>query len=343
MEFTARQLAEILNATIEGDENVTVSRLSKIEEGMPGSLTFLSNPQYTQYIYSTQASLIIVNHDFQPEGPIYGTLLRVENAYMAFARLLELYNRIQLDKKGISPHAFVHPSAKLGDNVYVGEFACIGEGCVIGDNAKIYPQVYIGDHCHIGESTTLFAGVKVYSMVVIGKQCNLHAGAVIGADGFGFAPQQGSEYQKVAQIGNVILEDGVEVGANTTIDRATLGSTIIRKGVKLDNLIQIAHNVEVGENTVIAAQTGISGSTRIGRNCMIGGQVGIIGHLTIADDVKIAAQSGIGSSILTPGAVVQGSPAFDHGSYKKSYVHFRNLHQWVQRIMDLERKSEGKK
>jgi len=343
MEFTARQLAEILNATIEGDAGATVSRLAKIEEGTEGSLTFLANPQYTQFIYSTKASIIIVNRTFKAEMPVSGTLLRVDDAYSAFATLLELYNRAQSDRKGISPLAFIHPTATLGRNVYAGEFAYVGEGSVVGDDSKLYQGVYVGDRCRIGSHTTLFPGVKVYSMVEIGNGCNIHAGAVIGADGFGFAPQQGSEYRKVAQIGNVVIEDGVEIGANTTIDRATLGSTIIRKGVKLDNLIQVAHNVEIGENTVIAAQTGISGSTRIGKNCMIGGQVGIIGHLTIADDVRIAAQSGIGGSITTPGAVVQGSPAFDHGQYKKSYVHFRKLHKLYERITVLEQQLAERK
>jgi UDP-3-O-[3-hydroxymyristoyl] glucosamine N-acyltransferase len=336
MEFTAKQISELLKGTIEGNEHVSVNKLSKIEEGEPGSLSFLANPKYTAHIYTTRASLVIVNKDFVPEQPVSATLIRVENAYESFVRLLEIYNDIQLDKKGIESPSFISSSAKLGSDCYVGAFAYIGQNAVIGNQVKIYPQVYIGDNVIIGDNTTLFPGVRVYSDCKIGSFCTLHTGTVIGADGFGFTPNSENQYKKVAQIGNVIIEDHVEIGANTSVDRATLGSTIIRKGVKLDNLIQIAHNVEIGENTVIAAQTGIAGSTKIGKDCMIGGQVGIVGHITIADKVKIAAQSGIGSSITTEGEIVQGSPAFNISDYKRTYVVFRKLPQLEKRIKELE-------
>ncbi len=336
MEFTAKQIGDLLKGSIEGDENVKVWRLDKIEQGAEGGLTFLANPKYAPFIYSTSASVIIVDKDFIPEQTISSTLIRVENAYQSFVLLLEIYNQIQLDKKGIEQPNFISPSAKIGTDVYIGAFAYIGNNVSVGNNVKIYPQVYIGDNAIIGDNTTLFAGVKVYSDCVIGKDCTLHTGTVIGADGFGFTPNSENQYKKVAQIGNVILEDHVDIGANTTIDRATLGSTIIRKGVKLDNLIQIAHNVEIGENTVIAAQTGVAGSTKIGKDCMIGGQVGIVGHITIADKVKIAAQSGIGSNITTEGEILQGSPAFGIGDYKRTYVVFRKLPLLEKRIKELE-------
>lgn len=336
MEFTAKQIGDLLKGKIEGNENVKVSRLDKIEEGAPGGLTFLANPKYAPFIYTTNASVIIVDHDFNVEQPISSTLVRVENAYQSFVQLLEIYNQIQRDKKGIEQPNFISPSAKLGNEIYIGAFAYVGHNVTIGNNVKIYPQVYIGDNVTIGDNTTLFAGVRVYSDCVIGKDCTLHTGTVIGADGFGFTPNSENQYKKVAQIGNVIIEDHVEVGANTTIDRATLGSTIIRKGVKLDNLIQIAHNVEIGENTVIAAQTGVAGSTKIGKDCMIGGQVGIVGHITIADKVKIAAQSGIGSSIVNEGEILQGSPAFAIGDYKRTYVVFRKLPALEKKIKELE-------
>jgi UDP-3-O-[3-hydroxymyristoyl] glucosamine N-acyltransferase len=341
MEFTAQQIADLLEGSVSGDPGARVSRLSKIEEGIPGSLSFLANPLYTPHIYNTKASVVIVNRDFKPESPVSTTLVMVENAYQSFAKLLEIYNTIRRDKKGIEAGSFIDPSAKTGTGVYVGAQAYIGKNATIGDEAKIYPQVYIGDNVSIGKGTTLFPGVKIYSDCVIGDNCTLHSGVVIGADGFGFQPSDGN-YQKVAQIGNVIIEDHVEIGSNSTIDRATLGSTIIRKGVKLDNLIQIAHNVEVGENTVIAAQTGIAGSTKIGKNCMIGGQVGIVGHISIADNVKIAAQSGIGNSINQPGEILQGSPAFQIGDYKRTYVLFRKLPDLEQRIQQLEKNIQSK-
>jgi UDP-3-O-[3-hydroxymyristoyl] glucosamine N-acyltransferase len=342
MEFSAQQIAEILTGKIEGDPNVTISYVSKIEEGKKGTLSFLSNPKYTQYIYETQASIVLVNEDFVAEKPLKTTVIRVENAYTSFAKLLEVYSQIKLNKSGISVKAHVPASAKIGKYVYIGEFAVIGEGVVIGDHSKIYPQVFVGDNVRIGNNTTLFAGVKIYSDNVIGSDCILHAGVVVGGDGFGFAPQDDKNYLKVTQIGNVVIENHVEIGSNTTIDRATLGSTIIRKGVKIDNLVQIAHNVEIGENTVIVAQTGISGSTRIGKNCMLGGQVGVIGHISIADDVKVAAQSGIGKTIINKGEILQGSPAFEIGKYRKSYIHFRNLNEIINKLDELERKLNEK-
>lgn len=338
MKFTAQQIAEALSGTVEGNPSIEVSSLSKIEEGKEGTLTFLANPKYTQYIYDTEASIVIVNEDFIPEQEIKATLIKVKDAYSAFAQLLELYQQSKEKKKGISASAFIADSASIGKDVYIGVFVSIGDHAVIGDHAMIYPHTSIGNHCKVGNATKIFSGVSMYDECEVGNECTIHAGAIIGADGFGFAPQDDNAYNKVPQIGNVILEDRVEIGANTTIDRATIGSTIIRRGAKIDNLIQIAHNVEVGENTVIAAQTGISGSTKIGKNCMIGGQVGIIGHLTIADGVKIAAQAGVGKSITEENAIVEGSPAFNIRDYQRSYVHFRRLDTLVKRVNQLERK-----
>ncbi len=337
MEFSAQQIAGMLHGTIEGNPEARVSSLAKIEEGRPGTLSFLANPLYTPYIYDTQASIVIVNNDFVAERPVLCTLIRVENAYAAFAGLLEMYDQIKRDKKGISSLAYIAPTATIGANVYIGEFVVVADHAKVADGAKLYPHVFLGDNVSVGEQTTLYAGVKVYSDTVIGKQCTLHSGVVIGADGFGFAPNSENEYKKVAQIGNVVIEDHVEIGANTAIDRATLGSTIIRKGVKLDNLIQIAHNVEIGENTVIASQSGVAGSSKLGRNMMIGGQVGIIGHLKLADGVKIAAQSGIGQDIVNENEIVQGSPAFNVSEYRRTYVHFRNLSKIVKRLDAVEK------
>lgn len=335
MEFTAKQIAELLGGKIDGDPQAKVNTLSKIEEGKAGSLSFLANPKYTQYIYSTSASVVIVNESFEAENEIGSTLIRVPDAYSAFAKLLEYYNKIKHNKSGISSLSFVAGTAKIGEHVYIGEYSYVGTDVEIGKNAKIYPQVFIGDHVKIGENTIVMPGVKIYADNVIGRNCTIHGGVIIGGDGFGFAPQDDKQYRKVAQIGNVVIEDDVEIGAGTTIDRATLGSTIIRKGAKLDNLIQVAHNVEVGENTVIAAQTGISGSTKIGKNCMIAGQVGIIGHITIGDDVKIGAQSGISQNIKD-GSIIIGSPAFDIKKYWKAYAHFKNLDHLAKRVRELE-------
>lgn len=341
MNFKAKEVARLLNGKVEGDENAEVFKLAKIEEGEPGALSFLANPKYTQHIYQSDATIVIVSDDFEAEKEVKPTLIRVKDAYGAFATLLEVYNKIRLDKKGVSQQASIAGSARIGKDVYIGPQAVIGENAVVGDDAKIYSQTYIGDNTTVGAGTTIFAGAKIYSDVKIGKNCVIHSGVVIGADGFGFAPQDDNNYRKVAQIGNVILEDNVEIGANTTIDRATLGSTIIRKGAKLDNLIQIAHNVEVGENTVIAAQSGIAGSTKVGKNCMIAAQVGIIGHITIGDNVKIAAQSGVSNSVKED-AVIFGSPAFDAKNYRRSYVYFRNLPKIVERLEKVE-KNQGSK
>lgn len=337
MEFTARQIAEILGGEINGDPEAKVSGLSKIEEGEAQTLSFLANPKYTPHIYSTKASVVIVNKSFEPEQklPASCTLIRVENAYESFAKLLDVYNQIRHGKKGVEEGAYVHASAEIGNDVFVSAGAHIGENATIGDNTKVYANAVIGANTKVGSGGLIFPNVVIYPDCVIGNQCTLHSGVIIGSDGFGFAPNQENNYQKVAQIGNVILGDGVEVGAGTTIDRATLGSTRIGRGVKLDNLIQVAHNVEIGENTVIAAQTGIAGSTKIGKNCMIGGQVGIVGHLNIGNGVKIAAQSGVASD-LADNAIVQGSPAFEIGDYKRSYVSFRKLPKIQQRIDELE-------
>ncbi len=338
MEFKASQIAQLLGATIEGDPDASVDRLSKIEEGEPGSLSFLANPKYTPFIYSTRASVVIVNRDFQAEQPVTATLLRVENAYSAFAQLLEMYNKTMHNKTGVSSLAFVATTATIGKDVYIGEFVFIGEGTVVGDGSKIYPQTYVGDEVKIGQHTVLYPGVKIYPRCEVGNQCILHAGVVLGADGFGFAPSDDQKYNKVPQTGNVVLEDEVEIGANTCIDKATLGSTRIRRGTKLDNLIQVAHNVDVGEDTVVAAQTGIAGSTKLGNRCMIGGQVGIVGHLNIADEAKIAAQSGVERNIKETGAGVMGSPALDISTYRRSFIHFKNLSEIVRRIEELEKK-----
>jgi UDP-3-O-[3-hydroxymyristoyl] glucosamine N-acyltransferase len=336
MEFTARQIADLLGGTVEGDPEVKVSGLAKIEEGLPGTMTFLANPLYTPHIYTTGASVIVVNRDFIPAQPVGGTLIRVENAYTSFAKLLELFQDLQTGKKGISPYAFISKSAKIGEEVYIGEFVSVGDNAVIGDHVKLYPQAFIGDNVRVGEKTTIFAGVKIYHDCVVGSDCTLHAGIVIGADGFGFAPQEGNQYKKVIQAGNVVIHDNVEIGANTTIDRATLGSTIIHTGVKIDNLVQLAHNVEIGENTVIAAQTGISGSTKVGKNCLIAGQVGIVGHLVIGDNVKIGAQSGIEHNIKD-GEVYLGTPALEAGKTRRLYVYWRSFDQLVKKIYQIEK------
>ncbi len=338
MEFTAKQIAGILNGQIEGDADVKITKLSKIEEGEPGSISFLANPAYTHYIYDTKASLVIVNKDFAPTAPVSSTLIRVESAAAAFAKLLEMYNQVKLNKTGISKHAYISESAKVGENIYAGEFAVISDNARIGNNVKIYPQVFIGDNVVIGDNTTLFAGVKIYSDCQVGKDCIIHSGTVIGSDGFRFEPQNEGN-KKVPQIGNVIIEDDVEIGANCAIDRATLGSTILRKGVKFDNLVHIAHNVEIGENSYLAACNVVAGSTKIGKNCMFSGQVGIVGHLQIADNTIITAQSGISKSITKPGEVYMGSPAFDANKYRKAYIHFRNLDSIVQRINKIEKEN----
>ncbi|MCV6629081.1 MAG: UDP-3-O-(3-hydroxymyristoyl)glucosamine N-acyltransferase [Flavobacteriaceae bacterium] len=336
MKFTANQIAQILEGDIEGNPEVEVSKLAKIEEGGKESLTFLANPKYTPYIYSTNAAITIVGKDFVAENPIQTTLIRVEDAYKAFSKLLSYYNQVKMNKTGIEQPVYIAKSARYGDQIYLGAFAYIGENVRIGNHVKIYPNVYIGDNVEIGDNVVLFAGSKVYSETVIGNGCVIHSGAVIGADGFGFSPNEKGEYEKVPQTGNVIIEDYVDVGAGTTIDRATLGSTIVRQGVKIDNQVQIAHNVEIGSHTAIAAQTGIAGSTKIGKHCLIGGQVGIVGHIAIGDRVKIQAQSGIGRNVKDD-EVLQGSPALNYGDYNKSYVHFKNLPKLANQLYKLEK------
>lgn len=325
MEFKAQQIAQLIGGTVDGNPECVVTGVSKIEEGKMGTLTFFANQKYEKYVYSTDASVIIVNKDFVPAEPIKATLIRVDDAYQSLAVLLEMYENMQPQKSGVEQPSFINESATIGEFVYVGAFSYISEKVKIGTNSKIHPQVFLGDNVKIGENTIIYPGVKVYKNCVIGNNCVIHAGAVIGGDGFGFAPDANNEYKKVSQIGNVVIEDNVEIGSNTTIDRATMGSTIIRRGAKLDNLIQIAHNVEVGENTVIAAQTGVAGSTKIGRNCMFGGQVGVTGHVTVADGSRFAAQTGIAGAIKRENGVWMGSPAINVVDYQKAYVVFRKL------------------
>ncbi len=339
MKFTAEQIAGILEGEVVGNPNAEVHKLSKIEEGTEGSLTFLSNAKYQNYIYTTQATITIVNKSFESDQPIASTLIKVEDAYQSFSKLLEYYNQVKLMKSGIEQPSVISENVTYGTDLYLGSFCYVGKNVTIGNNVKIYPNTFIGDNVTIGDNCIFFAGVRVYSETEIGNNCVIHSGTIVGSDGFGFAPHDDGTYSKIPQIGNVILEDDVEVGSCTTIDRATMGSTIIRKGVKLDNQIQIAHNVEIGENTVIAAQTGVAGSTKIGKNCMIGGQVGIAGHLTIGDNVRVQAQSGIGKNIKD-GEIIQGSPAFNYGDFSKSYVHFRNLPKIVADLDALKKKIE---
>lgn len=336
MQFTAHELGLMLNGTVEGDPEVSVNQMAKIEEAQAGSLSFLANPKYEQYLYTTDASVVIVNNDQQLAEPVKATLIRVENAYYAVGILLEKYNTAILNKTGIEQPSFIHPSAKLGKNVYIGAFAYVGPNVKIGDNSKIYPQTYIADDVVIGDNVTLYAGVKIYFDCKIGNNVIIHSGTIIGGDGFGFAPAGDGTYNKISQIGNVIIEDDVEIGANTTVDRATMGSTIIRKGVKLDNLIQIAHNVEISSNTVVAAQTGISGSTKVGENCIIGGQVGIVGHISIAKGTQIQAQAGIGRSLVEEGKKWAGSPAVAYTNNLRSQVVINRLPELEKRINELE-------
>lgn len=336
MKFTAEQIAGILEGEVIGNANAEVSTLSKIEEGAEGSLTFLSNPKYQNYIYTTKASITIVNKSFVADAPVETTLIKVEDAYASFTKLLEFYNEVKLNKTGIEQPSFIADNAKLGTNTYLGAFSYIGQNVVLGDNVKIYPNCFVGDNVVIGDNCVVFAGAKIYSETRIGNNCTIHSGAIIGADGFGFAPNPDGTYTKIPQIGNVVIEDNVDIGSCTTIDRATMGSTIIREGVKLDNQIQIAHNVEIGENTVIAAQAGIAGSTKIGKNCMIGGQVGISGHLSIGNNVRIQAQSGVGRNIKD-NEILQGSPTFGYNDFSKSYIHFKNLPKIVAEIEELKK------
>lgn len=338
MEFTAQQIADYLKGIVEGNPNAKVSTFSKIEEGQPGSISFLSNSKYEHFIYQTKASVVLVNNDFTPSEKLETTLVRVPNAYAALAMLLNMVEQMKPKKTGISSTASIATSASLSDNCYVGDFAYVGENAKIGENCKLYPYAYIGDNVSVGDNTIIYPHACIYEGCVIGKGCILHSGAVIGSDGFGFAPE-GESYTKIPQLGNVIIEDNVEVGANTTIDRAVMGSTIIRKGVKLDNLIQIAHNVEVGENTVMAAQVGIAGSVKVGRHCMFGGQVGLSGHIQIADNVNLGAQAGVISSIKEP-ATLLGAPAINAKSFMRSSVIFNKLPDMYRTINQLQKEIE---
>jgi UDP-3-O-[3-hydroxymyristoyl] glucosamine N-acyltransferase len=343
MEFTAATIAGFLKGEIEGNPDIKVNTVAKIEEGREGALSFLANPKYEHYIYSTGSSIVLVNKSFVASDKINATLIRVENAYEAFASLLNLVDQARPRKKGIHTAAIIEATAKIGSDVYIGPFVYIGENCIIGDGCAVYPHVYVGDNTNLGKNCTINPGVNIYHDCIIGEGCIIHAGSVIGSDGFGFAPQSDNEYMKIPQLGNVVLEDHVEIGANVTIDRATMGSTIIRKGVKLDNLIQIAHNVEVGENTVMAAQTGVSGSTKVGKNCMFGGQVGLAGHLKIADGTKIGAQAGILGDIKIPDTAIIGSPAIEIRQFMKSSVIFRKLPEMKSKIDSLEKDIESLK
>ena len=337
MEFSAKQIAQMLEGRVEGNENAVVSKLCKIEEGEEGGLSFLANPKYNHYLYSTKASIVIINEDFEPEEEIKTTVIRVKDAYSCFAKLLEIYNQYRLNKNGISSLAFIDKQAEIAEDVYVGEFAVISKGAKIGKGSKIYPHVYIGDDVKIGENVTLFAGVRIYHDTVIGNNCILHSGAVLGADGFGFAPLADGTFKKIAQIGNVVIEDDVEIGANATIDRATMGSTKVMKGTKIDNLCQLGHNVVIGQSTAMAAQTGVAGSTKIGSNCFIGGQVGFSGHIKVGDRCSIGAQAGIISDVKDEARII-GSPAIDAKAYMKSYVYFRKLEQMKNKMDELEKR-----
>lgn len=325
MEFTAQMIASFLGGVVEGDKEIKVSTVAKIEEGEPGTLSFLSNPKYEEFIYSTKASVVIVANSFEAKEPISATLIRVEDAYGAFAKLLELYQASKPTKKGVSPKASISQSATMGENLYVGDFVVIEEGVTVGDGSKIYPQSYIGDNVYIGSNVTIYAGVKIYEQTIIGDGVIIHSGAVIGADGFGFAPNADGSFSKIPQIGNVVIEDNVEIGANTCVDRATMGSTVIKRGVKLDNLIQLGHNTTIGENTVIASQTGIAGSTKIGKNVMMGGQVGVAGHISIADGVKVGSQSGISNNVKTEGEAIMGYPAIGAMMFQRASIVFKDL------------------
>src|SRR5690606_316027 len=320
MQFTANQIATLLNGYVEGDPDVLVNQLAKIEEGEEGALAFLSNPKYEHFLYETKASIVIVNQDLQLIKPIKTSLIRVKDAYSAFSELLRIYDQLRNERSGVEEPSFIHESASIGQDLYLGAFSYIGRNVTIGDQVKIYPQVYIGDGVIIGDKTIIYPGVRIYHDSKIGKNVMLHSGVIVGSDGFGFAQQKDGTYNKVPQIGNVISEDNVEVGANTVIDRATLGSTTIRQGVKLDNLIQVAHNVEIGANTVAAAQTGISGSTKIGENVILGGQVGVVGHIQVATGSQIQAQSGVNRSIDQENKKWGGTPAMPYNSNLRSHV-----------------------
>jgi len=336
MTFTVKEIAEVIGATIEGNPDAIITTFSKIEQGEEGGLSFLANTKYTPYIYTTKATAVLVSNDFVPTRPLAATLIRTEEPYVAFAKLMAFYHQ-KKGKIGISKHAAVAEGTIMGKDVYIGDFVSISEGVILGDNVKIYPHCYIGEGVTIGNNTILNPGVKIHHGCVIGNNCTLHAGAIIGADGFGFAPQKDNQYVKIPQLGNVIIEDNVDIGAQTCVDRSTLGSTIIHKGVKLCNFIQVAHNCEIGENTVMAAQCGISGSTKIGKNCLFGGQVGVNWHLSIGDNVQVGAQSAISNSVKD-NAVLLGTPAFNASDCIKSYAIFKFLPKYIARIEELEKK-----
>ena len=337
MKFTASQIAIHINGKVEGDDSVSVNGFSKIEEGKNGDISFLANPKYEDHLYTTKASIVVVSHVLELREPVQSTLIRVSDPYASFAKLMRFYqNSLSTNLVGIEQPSFIHPTAKLGKDVYIAAFSYVGENVVIGDNVKIYPHCYLGNEVKVGNSTTFFAGVKIYNHCVVGNEVLIHAGTVIGSDGFGFAPQSNGSYKKVPQLGNVVVEDCVEIGANVCIDRATMGSTIIRKGTKLDKLVQIAHNVEVGDNTVVAAQAGISGSTKIGKQVTIGGQAGIVGHIHIADGTKINGQSGVSKSIRRENTIVTGSPAFDFSSSMRAQAVYRKLPELDKKIKELE-------
>ena len=347
MKFTSLQIAKLLQGKLEGDKNVELNTFSKIEDAEPNSLSFLANSKYESYIYNTKASVVLVNNDFVPKQSLPNnlTLIKVDNAYESLAILLNYYNNIEAPPEGIESPVFLHESAQIGKNVYIGAFSYIAKGAVIGNHVQVHPNCHVGKSTVIGSNSILYPGVKIYDNCKVGNNCMIHSGTVIGSDGFGFAPNKDNEYKKVSQIGNVILKDYVEIGANSTIDRATIGSTIINKGVKIDNLVQIAHNVEIGENTVIAAQTGVAGSTKIEKDVMIGGQVGINGHIKIPKGTKIAAQTGVTKSVLKENSILQGTPAFDSRNFKRSYVLFKNFPKLKMEIeemkLNINNKSSG--
>jgi UDP-3-O-[3-hydroxymyristoyl] glucosamine N-acyltransferase len=337
MHFTAAQVSSLVNGSIEGDENITITSFEKIEEAKAGQLTFFANPKYEQQFYSTGASVIIIPKDYLLKQPVTATLIRVPDAYQAFVLLLKKYQQMQADQlTGIQQPSFISPSAIVDKNVFIGAFTYLGADVMIGKNTRIHPNCYIGDGVQVGENCIFYAGVKIYAASSIGNNVIIHAGAVLGSDGFGFTPQADGTNMKVPQVGNVVIEDDVEIGANSTIDRATIGSTIIRKGAKLDNLVQIAHNVQVGQNTVMAAQSGIAGSTSLGSNIVVGGQAGITDHITIADGVKIGGQAGVQKSVKTPNQAITDSPAFDYKEAVKSRAVYRNLAELENRVRQLE-------
>ena len=338
MEFTAKQIAQLIQGRVEGDDEVTINTFAKIEESRPGAISFLANPKYTHYIYETEADIVLVSKAFVPDREVKATIIKVDDAYQAISRLLTLAQNAKPSKTGISPKADIAESAVVGQDVFVGAFASIGEHCKIGNNVKIYQNVQIADYVVIGDNTVIYPNVSVYDHCIIGADNIIHAGAVIGADGFGFAPDQQGHYDKIPQIGNVVVGDNVEIGANTTIDRATMGSTVVGNGVKIDNLVQIAHNVEIGDHTAIAAQSGIAGSTKVGKKCVFGGQVGITGHISIADGTILGAKTGVSGNIKEPNKVWIGAPAMPLNTFRRSSVIIRQLPELIQRLYDIERK-----